>query len=233
MNGVRKSGRGAGCESRIQRGFTLLELLVGLAVFSLLVATLYSGFRFGTRSWEAGARSTDAANEQRLASAFMRRQLGKAFGLAVRDGARWRLRFEGSRQRLVFISDVSRYVGQGGMYEMTLAVEGHSERQLTVGRRLLRPPAEGAADSGTTPPKSLVDGVVEAEFAYYGSPGRRMAYDWYDSWEDAERLPSLVRVRVRTRTAGEWPEIVVHLKADAIHYQQAGFFDEDDTTDGG
>ncbi len=233
MNSCCERGQRARCESSDEKGFTLLELLVGLTVFSLLVVTLYSGFRFGTRSWEVGAGSTEASNEQRLASAFVRRQLGKAFGLAVRDGGRWRLRFEGSRERLVFISDVSRFVGQGGLYEMTLAVEGGAERRLTVAHRQLRPALGVASGDRDVRPESLIDDVVAAEFAYFGSPTKRMEYGWYDEWQDAERLPSLVRVRVSTRTAGDWPEIVVHLKADAIHYQQAGSSDEDDSADSG
>ena len=221
------------CGSRDQKGFTLLELLVGMTVFSLLVVTLYSGFRLATRSWEAGAGSTEASNERRLASAFIRRQLGNAFGLAVRDGGGWRLHFEGSQERLMFISDVSRYVGQGGMYEMTVAVEGDSERRLTVAHRLLRSAEGRASDDRDALPKSLIDDVVAAEFAYFGSPRKRMDYGCYDNWENAERLPSLVRVRVSTRTAGDWPEIMVHLKADAIQYQQAGSPDEDDSADSG
>jgi len=202
-------------------------------VFSLLVVTLYSGFRFATRSWEAGAGGTAVSDEQRLASDFIRQQLGNAFGLAVKDGRRWRLRFEGSRERLVFVSDVSRYVEQGGIYEITLAVEGRSERRLTVARRRLR--ATAAAESGAraTQPKSLIDDVVEAKFAYFGSPGKRMEPGWYDRWEDAERLPSLVRVRVRTRTVGDWPEILVDLKADGIRYHQAGSLDEAPSVESG
>lgn len=220
-------------ESRLQAGFTLLELLVGLTVFSLLVVTLYSGFRFGTRSWEAGSDSTEVSNEQRLASAFMRRELGKAYGLAVRDGARWRLRFEGSRERLVFISDGSRYVGQGGLYEMTLAVEGGRERHLSVARRPLDPAVAAASNERNLLPRPLVEEVESAEFAYFGSPAKRMETTWYDSWDGADRLPSLVRVRVSTPTAGDWPDIVIHLKADAIHYDRAVSSDEEGFVESG
>ena len=39
-------------------GFTLLEILVVMAVLGLLLATLAAGTRFGLRAWQAGARLT-------------------------------------------------------------------------------------------------------------------------------------------------------------------------------
>ena len=61
----------------------LLELLAAMTLFSLVVMTLYSGFRLGSRSWEATKNVNEATSEVRLASAFIRRQLGKAIPLVV------------------------------------------------------------------------------------------------------------------------------------------------------
>ncbi|MEE8085084.1 MAG: type II secretion system protein, partial [Alphaproteobacteria bacterium] len=46
-----------------QAGFTLLELMVSLALVGLLTMVLTGGIRFGARVWEASQVQAEAANE--------------------------------------------------------------------------------------------------------------------------------------------------------------------------
>jgi general secretion pathway protein J len=207
-----------GSVSRFERGFTLLELLAGMALFSLVVMTLYSGFRIGLRSWEATEGANEGISEARLASAFIRRQLGKAMPLVVTgDGAR-KLWFVGEHDRLVFITDVAPYLGQAGPYEMTLAVERGDSRRLTLTRRALGERTGAVSGAWDAQSKSLVDDLENAEFAYYGVPARGVERGWHTRWDGAERLPSLVKIRVTSKLAGEWPELMVHLNVDGTRY---------------
>jgi len=215
MRGACTQARAAG--GRTEQGFTLLELLAAVTLFSLVVMTLHSGFRLGSRSWEATESVNEASSEVRLASAFIRRQLGKAMPLVVIGEDTRKLWFIGERDRLVFVSDVAPYLGQAGPYEMTLQVD-QRDSQLTLGRRALRDHDDAAAGTWDVESKSLVDYLEKAEFAYYGTPGKDMARGWYPRWEDLERLPDLVRIRVTSQTAGEWPELMVHLNVDGTRY---------------
>ncbi len=55
------------------RGFTLLEVLVALALTGLLVVLLFSGFRIGVRSWQLAQRHIESAEEGRqLGAVFYR-----------------------------------------------------------------------------------------------------------------------------------------------------------------
>jgi len=45
------------------RGFTLLEILVALAVFAFLVLGLTQGTRFGLAAWDRQARTVDRARD--------------------------------------------------------------------------------------------------------------------------------------------------------------------------
>ncbi|TFH50539.1 MAG: prepilin-type N-terminal cleavage/methylation domain-containing protein, partial [Lysobacterales bacterium] len=202
-------------------GFTLLELMVGISIFSLVIVVLYAGYRLSIRSWESGERTHASVSELRLAGSFIRRHVTQAFPLAVSKSNAWRLWFQGDRQRLVFVTAMPAHLGQGGMYEMTLAVDKLDDSaSLMVSRRLLHPDAAAGQPGVDDQPRPLVENLESAEFAFFGANGDDGPETWQKSWQDRQRLPRLVRVRLRSRLAGEWPEIVISLPTDAIRYQR-------------
>ena len=56
-------------------GFTLVELLVGMAMLGLLFVVLFSGLRIALRSWETAERAWEATEGVGQALAFMERVL--------------------------------------------------------------------------------------------------------------------------------------------------------------
>jgi general secretion pathway protein J len=204
-----------------QRGFTLLEVMVSLTIFSLVIVVLYAGYRLGLRSWESGERTHAAISELRLAGSFIRRHAAQAFPLAISRNNAWRLWFEGEAQRLVFVTAMPTYLGEGGMYEMTLSVDEQDDgAALMVARRLLHPDAESGQPGVDDQPRPLVAGLVSAKFDFFGATSPESEASWNRRWEGRQRLPSLVRVRLISKVAGEWPDIVVRLPTDAVRYQR-------------
>lgn len=206
---------------RRAHGFTLLELMVAITIFSLVIVVLYSGYRLGMRSWESGERIQTAVSELRLAGAFIRRHAAQAFPLAVSNNNAWQLWFKGEARGLVFVTAMPTYLGEGGMYEMTLAVDEHDDgAALMVSRRLLHPDAEAGQPGVDDQPRALASDLESVRFEYFGADGEDDDPSWHTRWQGRQRLPKLVRVRIASRLAGEWPEIVVALPADAVRYQR-------------
>ncbi len=202
-------------------GFTLLEVLVAITVFSLVIAVLYAGYGLGIRSWESGERTQTAVSALRLGGSFVRRHAAQAFPLAVSSGNAWRLWFEGEPQRLVFVTSMPAYLGQGGMYEMTLSVDEQDDgATLMVSRRLLHPDAEPGRPGVDDQARPLVEDLENAQFAYFGATGDDGEESWQTRWVGRQRLPRLVRLRLRSKVTGEWPEIIIGLQTDAIRYQR-------------
>jgi general secretion pathway protein J len=206
---------------RAARGFTLLEVLVAITIFSLVIAVLYAGYRLGMRSWESGERTQAAVSELRLAGSFIRRHAAEAFPLAISESRAWRLWFQGEPERLVFITAMPAYLGQGGMYEMTLQVDDTEEgATLTVSRRLLHPDAETGRPGIDDRPRPLVEGLESATFDFFGTSAEEGVASWHRTWVDQQHLPQLVRLRLVSRRAGAWPDMVIHLPSDAVRYQR-------------
>ena len=207
--------------SRTARGFTLLELMVGITIFSLVIVVLYAGYRLGIRSWESGERTHAAVSELRLAGSFVRRHAAQAFPLAISRNNAWRLWFEGEADRLTFVTAMPSYLGEGGMYEMTLAVDRHSDgTAMMVSRRLLHPDAVSGKPGVDDQPRLLAADLESARFDYFGATRADGEASWHTRWEGKQRLPQLIRLRLSSRLAGDWPEIVVRLPTNAIRYQR-------------
>jgi len=205
----------------VSRGFTLLELLVAITIFSLVIAVLYAGYRLGIRSWESGERTHAVVSELRVAGSFVRRHVTQAFPLAISRNSAWLVWFEGRPGRLVFVTAMPAHLGQGGMYEMTLQVDKQDDGAvLTVSRRLLHPDAEPGKPGVDDQARALVGDLESATFAFFGAVGKSSEESWQSSWEGRQRLPRLVRLRLASKSAGEWPEMVMRLPSDAIRYQR-------------
>ena len=206
-----------------QRGFTLVEALAAITIFSLVVVALYAGYRVAIRAWESGERTQAKVADLRLAGDFVRRQLGQAFPLAVADRRTWRLWFRGEPEGVAFASAMPAYLGDGGIYQMTLVGEHRGDgARLMVARRLLHPDADpGAEGRDQEAPRVLVDDLDGVTFACFGAAEKGDDPRWHDRWEGMQRLPTLIRLRMVARDVGEWPELVVRLRADGIRYQRS------------
>jgi general secretion pathway protein J len=67
-----------------EQAFTLLELLISMTILSVIVVIILSGFRIGTRSWEAGERRIEKNQRLRMAAAQLTEELRSAFALKVK-----------------------------------------------------------------------------------------------------------------------------------------------------
>ena len=60
----------------------------------------------------------------------------------------------------------------------------------------------------------LLDNLVAVEISYYGVRGRGEDAEWTDRWDDDQRLPLLVRIRIEFPESDRriWPELTVALR---------------------
>ncbi|MGF1614998.1 MAG: prepilin-type N-terminal cleavage/methylation domain-containing protein [Gammaproteobacteria bacterium] len=205
------------------RGFTLVELLVGLTLLAVITLVLYSAFWLSLRSWEAAATHREQAEDMRLAVGFLQRYLSKAYPLLLREDTAHRLQFEGTERRLRFVTDMAPHLGTGGLHAFVVEFTENSDGgSLVVTRTLLHPDLDPMEAAQFTQRAVLARRIGEARFAYFGalSDDRAAQGDlperWHAHWTDARRLPKLVSLAVTPDAAQPWPELVVALHIDEV-----------------
>jgi general secretion pathway protein J len=179
------------------KGFTLIEVLVALAVLGFLMLGLSQGLRFGLAAWDSQARLLARGGELDIADRALRRIVTQ---LVPTDDPQ----HPGLRGTATTLEAVT---------ELPLAA-ALPTRQASIGlgvdragRLLLRwTPYLHARRLGPPPPaeeSELLRGVARLDIAYWSGGA------WLAGWARME-LPELVRIRLvfAREDPRRWPDIV-------------------------
>ncbi|PKU22603.1 prepilin-type N-terminal cleavage/methylation domain-containing protein [Telmatospirillum siberiense] len=188
---------------RSDAGFTLLEILIGLAVLGLLMAGLAQGMQYGFKVWDAQA-ATIARRDRLDAVDRALRQLIAQTNAREGEGA---TSFEGETGRVSFTTQLPAALASvSRRADATLLVENH--------RLILRwtPHLHATRLAGPRTPgeTELLSGVEKVEFSYWKPAGAEgAAGGWQTSWSDRQP-PELVRIRILfpPGESRRWPDII-------------------------
>ncbi len=195
-----------------QKGFTLLELLVGMVLLGLILTLLFGGLRLGARSWDSGDKQIDDSAQLRAIHGFMRRELGQVFPLRWKNEVDTRLAFAGEPNTLKFVAPLPVQVSVGGLYSLGLELEqGETGQRLIMKRALFDPAAKDFSSMEQGEKSVLTDHVENMAIAYFGATTAGNKPGWQERWDDPQRLPLLVRIRVKLNDGRDWPDLVVPL----------------------
>ena len=197
-----------------QTGFTLVEMLVAMALLGLISVALFGGIRFGARSWEAGHERLEQINEVEVAQAVLRRLLGRAREVALFDANRSRdaASFTGRPDAVFFAAPLPAHRGIGGAHGFALQVSRRVDGDhLMLAWRLQRPETPPSAAEDFEDQTVLLSDVRDVTIAYYGAPEDRRAPDWVEKWDGTNGLPRLVRVTVEfdADDGRYWPPLTI------------------------
>jgi len=198
------TGRDAG-----EAGFTLVELLVGLALFSLLATLLFDNVRFGVKAWQLGSAHAEQFEHDLVAQDLLRRLIGNVYPMLVQDGVNQRLDFEGDKEAVSFLGQAPVVASGGGRFRYKLQVERqHDRTDLVMSAAPELASLQGTAMARRTVLLSDIDG---AEFSYFGDGEAGQTLQWQDSWRQRVAMPRLMRLRVafRSKDARAWPDLLI------------------------
>jgi general secretion pathway protein J len=221
------------------RGFTLVELLIALAMVSLITVLLFSGLRLGARAWDGVDASAERTGAVRLAHDFLMRTLTQARAVTlVYDGSTVPV-FAGDAEQVEYAAPLSEHVGVPGLYILRLQTqESGRRRDLVLTRWLMHPevlkgtdeipeweplkkgvqPSLGSvrldkdAAAGAFGHTLLLEDVKEFTISYYGIVAGQQDPDWHKDWLEQGTLPSLIRIHLTTGKQ-TWPDLIVALPA--------------------
>lgn len=198
---------------RRQGGFTLLELMLAFALLGMVMLLIGGALRMATQSWDAGETHVDRVGQMRIAENFLRQQFSQLHPWRWKKAQGAPLAFKGETERLRYTAPLVARAGQGGISWFQLSLESAGESRQLVLRRLVPDPGLlGFPEFAEAEKTVLAEGISEVKLRYYGREGRTAEAQeptWRDTWEDPERLPMLIELKVRPEKGLAWPELLV------------------------
>lgn len=204
---------------RRESGFTLLELLIGLALLGFILALMFGGLRLGIKSWDAGALKSEEMTRIRVFESFVRRQLSEVYPYVWKPADSQTLAFRGDPNAIYYVGFLpGGSGGRNGLYLLSLEVERSARIQrmvlksLPISREMRDFSGMQGVEQTVLASGIIAEGVEELVFGYFGTETGQTEPRWLTHWKDPKRLPQLVRLQVRLTSGQEWPELVVALK---------------------
>jgi general secretion pathway protein J len=185
-------------------GFTLLELMVSVAVLGLLSVLLFGSLHFGTQVWARAEGAAADSNTVRAVQTLLSNELDHAYPMFLnRNASDPHVDFDGTVDSVSFLAPDK--IVAGALRRVSVHLGGGEGRGLVQDSQL-----ELAADAQ---PKRevLLRNVQSIAISYFGPAAPNMPPTWQDRWQDRKSLPMLVRIHAffSYSNAPPWPDLIV------------------------
>ena len=191
-----------------QEGYSLLELLIALALLSFIAIAITGGIRFGSRAWEASDTNVAAVERMQGAQALLRSLLQRALPRELDPTFAVDLDlFRGNAGSLTFTADAPSSFGAEGATRFELRVDG------AAGARRLVLQWQSANVVEAPRRQTLVEGATDITIGY-AALDQNGVLRWVAGWTDQSGAPALVMVRAMFPKASKthWPPLIARTR---------------------
>jgi general secretion pathway protein J len=197
---------------RRARGFTLLEVLIALAIVGMLLTIAFGGLRVALAAWRQGEDRAEVHQHVRAIAFTLARALGAAYPYRGAKGEAPEVvtLFIGAERRLEFVTQAPPLPVQApiAFTAVVIALEEGDEPGLVVRERAL--PNRDPFTKGEVVMRD--PGVTSLAFKFQNDDG-----EWVDTWDGQEtkNVPRAIELRLGTTLNGRThslPPITVPLR---------------------
>jgi type II secretory pathway pseudopilin PulG len=172
---------------RGRKGFTLLELLLSIAVLMLIVVFAAGALSLGARSVAQGDTRMEYLERLRMSLSTLRAQIESQIPMRIEEEGNKRFIFKGDAKTLRLATGYSAWGSETGPVIVTYSVEDDGK-----GRKVLKV-SEVLSGTETKRETVLLD-ASEISFEYEAINPAEPAAQWGESWAEADIIPTRVRV---------------------------------------
>ena len=182
-----------------RNGFTLLEMLVVLAVFGLLMVTVTEGMRFAGQASQIATKTLDWNNQIEPADRALRSMIEQ---IRPQGTLETNPALTGGPDQMAFLTELSDPSLALGHAQALIDLRFDASQNL-VARSQPSPHATWIGPPAPVRKTVLVDRLAGGSFAYWDGS------HWLSQWNQ-DGLPRLVRIRLRfpAGDARHWPDII-------------------------
>ncbi|MCO4241363.1 prepilin-type N-terminal cleavage/methylation domain-containing protein [Acidovorax facilis] len=193
---------------KTSRGFTLLELLVALAVTSAVVALVFAGVGVIGRSEERNQRVIERSERMLVVSQWLGRKFDTLRLLSRRDENIFVNFFSGNAAGAIWVAPLPERGDAGGLYVFRMSPLRHADGRVDLSVEAV--PYDGALmalDWGKALRETLLSDVRTLQWHYQDG----LTGQWTQQWDSAKaQYPARIRVEIAD-ARGDWPPLVFPL----------------------
>ncbi len=182
---------------RRQPGFTLIEIMMAMVIFSLVVTAIYATWTLIIKSAKIGLETSAQLQRERIAMRTIEESLGcaRSFAADLRHYGFWAENGDGAA--LSFVARLPESFPRGGRFgdfdvrRVTFSLENGpgSERQLVMRQSPILMDAEKDEDEKEHP-LVLARGVNKMEFEFWDTRKN----EWVDEWTQTNQIPKMMKI---------------------------------------
>lgn len=205
-----------------QSGFTLLELLVSIALLGLIVAIVGTAMRLGYRSLDKGEKKAITQERFKVSLSLMDAQLQSRIPLKTTgettEGVESvnQFLFEGKKDSIKFASNYSLMGGQKGYVIVAYRVETGANEKRTLFAQ------ENTIGMENQKEVKLLEGFDDIHFEYFFKEATEEQGKWVEEWTDTATLPG--KVRIHLAWGNQQISLVVPMRTQPLTAQSGFIF---------
>jgi type II secretion system protein J len=189
-------------QQRDQQAFTLVEILMAMAIFGLVLTAIYATWTLILKSKSIGEAATAQIQRERIAVRVIEEALSSTRSFAADVEHYGFLAESGEDGSMSFVAKLPNSFPRSGRFgdfdvrRVTFSVESgrnYGERELVLRQN---PILMDLDEDEKNHPLVLAKGVKEMSFQFWDA----RAKDWVDDWSQTNQLPKLVKVALRFGT---------------------------------
>ncbi len=198
----------------LAKGFTLLEVLIGMSIMSVMMLLLFASLRICVQNWNAGEKKMEQVSEAAIVQGFLRHKLQTALPLTDVVSEKKLFSFQGEAQKIQFVAPMAASAARLGMQLFTLTLVSGNK---TVGGQLsvdIKPFFASREEAEWKQERIIIlKNIQQLKFEYFEKNNQQGV--WHSDWTDKQVLPQLVRITIELENGLLWPPIIIALRIDA------------------